>query len=47
MLLLGGRDLVLLPTLHAVRLDRAGGRNHPPRLQNCSDWLVMLGRANV
>ena len=45
LLLLGRRDLVLLPTLHAVRLDRAGGRSHSARVQNCCNWLVMVARA--
>lgn len=38
--LLGRRDHILLPTLHAVRLDRAGGRGHSARVQNCCNWLV-------
>src|SRR5262249_23074481 len=42
LLLLGRRDLVLLPALHAVRLDRTGDRSHSARLQNCRNWLVVL-----
>jgi hypothetical protein len=45
MLLLGRRDFVLLPTLHAVPLGRAGGRSHSARVQNCSYWLVMAARS--
>jgi len=39
--LLGGRDLVLLPTLYAVRLDRVSDRTHSAGVQNCRDWSVV------
>ena len=45
LLLLGKRDLVLLPTLQAVRLDRADGHSHSARVQNCCNWLVMSDMA--
>ena len=41
LLLLDRCDLVLLPTLHSVRLDRASIRSHSAGVQNCRDRLVM------
>ena len=45
LLLLGGRDLVLLPTLYAVRLDRVSDRTHSAGVQNCRDWSVVSSRS--
>jgi hypothetical protein len=47
MLLLGRRDFVLLPTLHAVRLGHPGGRSRSARVQNCCNWLVMAARSEA
>ena len=44
LLLLGGRDLVLLPTLYAVRLDYASHRTRSAGIQNCRDRLVVATR---
>lgn len=41
LLLLDRCDLVLLPTLRSVRLDRASVRSHSDGVQNCRDRLVM------
>ena len=45
LLLLGGRDLVLLPTLYAVRLDYASHRTRSAGIQNCRDWSVVSSRS--
>ncbi len=40
MLLLGGRDLVLLPATYAVRLRHASDHSRSARIQNCNGRLV-------
>jgi hypothetical protein len=45
-LLLGGRDLLLFPTLCVVRLDRASDRTHSAGVQNCRDRLVIATRSD-
>src|SRR5439155_12622887 len=46
LLLLGGRDLLLLPTLYAVRLDHASDRTRSAGVQNCRDRLVAAARSD-
>ena len=44
--MLGGRDLLLLPTLYAVRLDHASDRTRSAGVQNCRDRLVVAARSD-
>src|SRR5437667_5651010 len=46
LLLLGGRDLLLLPTLYAVRLDHASDRTRSAGVQICRDRLVVAARSD-
>jgi len=43
LLLLGGRDLLLLPTLYGLRLDRVNDRTHSAGVQSCRDRPVVVG----
>ena len=47
MLLLGGRDLLLLPAPYAVRLGDASADTRSAGIQNRGDRLVMLLLADV
>jgi hypothetical protein len=40
LLLLGGRDLLLLSTVYAVRLDHASAGTRSAGVQNCRNWLL-------
>ena len=46
MLLLDGRDLLLLPTLYAVRLDDASDHTGSAGVQHCRDRLVVAARSD-